>query len=150
MLDPTGGGAVPRYLVVANLTLGGDALLQVLRERVAKGGARFHVFVPASHGPEGWRSADDEQDTGAALARMTAAMERFRDLGATEVTGQVGTARVVDAVGDVIRANTGDHFDEIILSTLPAGPSRWLAMDLPSRIARAHAVPMTHVVAREA
>ncbi|CAN5225449.1 hypothetical protein BH23ACT9_BH23ACT9_19810 [soil metagenome] len=137
---------MPRYLIVANLTLGGEPLLQVLKERVGQGDARFHVLAPASHGPQGWRSHDAEQDAVAAHGRLRDALQQFRDLGADEVTGEMGTSRPVDAVGDVIRANSRDVFDEIILSTLPAGPSRWLAMDLPTRLARAHKVPVTHVV----
>lgn len=138
---------MPRYLVVANLTLGGDALLAVLRDRVGRGGARLHVLAPASHRPEGWHSHDAETDAVAAHHRLDDAMAAFKDLGADEVTGEMGTSRVVDAVGDVIRHHGRDTFDEIILSTLPAGPSRWIAMDLPSRIARVHDIPLTHVEA---
>ena len=36
-------------------------------------------------------------------------------------------------------------FDEIILSTLPPGVSRWLALDLPARVRRRVAVPLTVV-----
>jgi hypothetical protein len=138
---------MPRYLVVANLTLGGQALREVLEKRIADGGARIHVLVPAGHPPEGWRNHDEESDAVAASRRLREALRRFAELGAEEVTGETGPSRPVDVIGDVIRANGRDAFDEIILSTLPAGPSRWLAMDLPSRVARAHAIPVTHVIA---
>jgi hypothetical protein len=39
------------------------------------------------------------------------------------------------------------QFDEIILSTLPAGISRWLALDLPHRIRRKFDIPLTVVTA---
>jgi hypothetical protein len=39
---------VRRYLVVANQTLGGDQLLEKLRERMEAGPAHFHVLVPAT------------------------------------------------------------------------------------------------------
>lgn len=139
---------MPRYLVVANLTLGGGALIEVLRDRVEQGSARFHVLVPASSPVEGWQSHDRRTDDTAALDRLDAALDRFRSLGADEVTGVVGNHRPVDAVGDVIRAQVQDPFDEIILSTLPAGPSKWLSMDLPSRVERTHRIPLTHVTAR--
>lgn len=139
---------MPRYLVVANLTLGGQALLEVLQDRVATGDARLHVLVPASHSPDGWGSHDDKTDTDAARERLDQAMQRFQSLGAVEVTGQIGTSRPSDVIGDVLRQNSDDAFDEIILSTLPAGPSRWLAMDLPSKVRRSHDVPLTHVEAR--
>jgi hypothetical protein len=45
------------------------------------------------------------------------------------------------------KAVAEQQFDEIILSTLPAGVSRWLALDLPSRIRRKFHVPLTVVTA---
>jgi hypothetical protein len=36
-------------------------------------------------------------------------------------------------------------FDEIIISTLPSSISRWLRLDLPSRVQRAHAVPVVTI-----
>ncbi len=41
-------------------------------------------------------------------------------------------------------------FDEIIVSTLPPGLSRWLRQDLPHRIRRTFELPMYLVVAKEA
>jgi hypothetical protein len=37
---------VGKYLVVANQTLGGDQLMQVVRQRVAAGSSSFFVLVP--------------------------------------------------------------------------------------------------------
>lgn len=138
---------MPRYLVVANLTLGGEELMKTLRERVQQsdGDARLHVLVPASSPPAGWRNHHEEEDTVAALRRMKAAIAMFNDLHPKEVTGEIGAPRPIDAIGDVIRANTADPFDEIILSTLPSGPSRWLSMDLPARIGRQYDIPLTHI-----
>ena len=41
------------------------------------------------------------------------------------------------------------QFDEIILSTLPPGISRWLALDLPHRVRRKINLPLTVVTASE-
>jgi hypothetical protein len=41
------------------------------------------------------------------------------------------------------------RFDEIILSTLPPGVSRWLAMDLPHRVKRKVHVPLTVITGPE-
>jgi hypothetical protein len=41
-----------------------------------------------------------------------------------------------------------EEFDRIIVSTFPAGISRWLGADLINRLARSISVPVTHVVAR--
>ena len=59
------------------------------------------------------------------------------------MTGDVGDAEPLMAIQDAV--NLG-HFDEIIISTLPLGISRWLKLDLISK-ARALGLPVTHVLA---
>src|SRR5713226_8204653 len=49
------------------------------------------------------------------------------------------------AIGDALAV---EEFDEIIISTLPSGISRWLGMDLPSRAERKFKLPVTTVTAR--
>lgn len=130
-----------RYLVVANQTLGGSALMAKLRELSADGSASFHVVVPATH-PSGKWTWTEGQATAMAKQRLEEALERFGSLGA-EVTGAIGTERPMDAIRDALR---GREVDEIVLSTLPPGPSRWLRQDLPSRVARTFDLPVTHVI----
>jgi len=44
-----------------------------------------------------------------------------------------------------------ENYQAIVVSTLPPGVSRWLRMDLPSRIARRHPeIRLIHVVSRSA
>lgn len=131
-----------RYLVVANQTLGGDHLLQTLQQKVAEGPCSVHVLVPASRNPEAWAQSYENAHS-AARARLDAALERFGALG-IEVDGEVGDERVVDAIND---ACAQASYDEIILSTLPPGVSRWLGFDLISRVERGCALPVTHVTA---
>ena len=131
------------YLVVANQTLGGDHLLDELRRRVAQGPCRIHVVVPANLS-EGWTTTEAEARA-AARERLNQAVERFSELG-VEVDGRVGDERPLDAMRDALREVS---CDEIILSTLPAGVSRWLGMDLVSRASRTFPVPVTHVEATE-
>ena len=38
-------------------------------------------------------------------------------------------------------------FDEIVVSTLPTGTSKWLQIDLPHRVERITGMPVEHVVA---
>ncbi len=140
---------MPRYLVVANVTLGGDHLLELLRERIAAGGARLHVLVPAFPQQEGWGTHDEDADERIAKERLELALERFAALRPEAIGGEVGAPRPIDAIGDVVRREAADPFDEIVISTLPAGPSRWLRLDLPSRAERAFGIPVTHVVARD-
>jgi hypothetical protein len=133
---------VRRYLVVANQTLGGEHLAEAIRTRHQEGPARFHVVVPATAPPdqatwtEGEARANAERQLGTAL-------ERFREMGA-DVDGEVGDESPLQAIGDAIAAET---YEEIILSTLPAGASRWLRQDLPHRVERSFGLPVTHVTA---
>ena len=133
-----------RYLVVANRTLGGDHLRAKVRECHIAGPAEFHVLVPMSHSTKEFTWTEGG-DRAAAEARLAEAMARFRALGAT-VTGEVGDSRPLDAIRDVMRRQP---CDEIILSTLPPGASRWLGQDLPHRVEREFRVPIHHVVGIE-
>ena len=47
------------------------------------------------------------------------------------VEGIVGDSSPLDAIADVVNSR---GFDEVILSTLPARVSRWLKLDLPSKV----------------
>jgi phage-related baseplate assembly protein len=132
-----------RYLVVANRTVVSDDLYDLLRSRTERGPAEIHVLVPAASDPSTWRLHVQDEDVTEARARLETALERFRALGAT-VTGEVGDASPLQAVGDVLR--TGATFDEVIVSTLPPRASRWLRMDLPTRIERSFGLAVTHVV----
>lgn len=132
-----------RYLVVANQTLGGEQLMERLRSCVAEGPCSVHVIVPASADPT-VSFHDEFSDRKLARSRLAEALKRFGGLG-VEVTGEVGDHRPVDAVLDVLRR--GEQVDEIIVSTLPAGVSRWLRLDAVSRIERAVEIPVTHIEA---
>jgi hypothetical protein len=131
-----------RYLVVANRTLGGEHLVDELQSRLRAGPCRFHVVVPVTpvveHGS--WNEGHSRAE---AQKRLDVALVRFRELGA-EVTGELGDPSPVLAIRDAVRVQ---QFDEIILSTLPPGVSRWLKLDLPHRVERDFGLPVTHVVA---
>jgi hypothetical protein len=60
-----------------------------------------------------------------------------------EVSGEIGDDDPVLAVADVLNRQ---HIDEIVVSTLPPGASRWIKRDLPHRIARRFGIPVSHVV----
>jgi len=138
-----GRGPVRRYLIVANQTLGGEHLARAIRERLARGPCRFHVVVPATP-PAGRFTWTEEGAHRQAEERLGTAVDRLRILGAA-ADGEVGDANPVAAVGDVLRSE--EPFDEIILSTLPPGRSRWLKADLPRRLRAITSVEVTHVAA---
>ncbi len=151
---------VRQYLVVANHTLGGSELLDAIRDRMSRGPAHFWVLVPATpttHLVNDFNAlscafpvdadalpsaADDrtrEQGIVEAQARFDSEVQRLRDIGAV-ADGAVGDPNPMRAIDTTLAER---HFDEILLSTLPPGISRWLAWDLPHRIRRRTNVPLT-------
>jgi hypothetical protein len=130
-----------RYLVVANQTLGGETLLQQIREAMSWGSCEFHLVVPATPGKDHLTYTEGEAR---ALAdhRLHDGLARFRAEGAA-VTGAVGDASPMLAIADALREQT---YDEVILSTFPPSISRWLKLDLPQRVKRRYGLPVTHVV----
>jgi hypothetical protein len=153
------------YLLVANQTLGGKELLDAIRDRMARGPAEFWVLVPATpsahlindfgalsgYSPisaELLAAADAEaRDQGIAVAKsnLDTELHRLREAGA-KADGAVGDADPMKAIEKAVAQR---RFDEIILSTLPPGVSRWLALDLPHRVKRKFDVPLTVITAPE-
>lgn len=127
-------------LVVANQTLPGEPLAALVRERIAAGECTFHVVVPLT--PVQHAAVWEERESAeAARGRLAAFLGVVRGQGCT-ADGEIGARDPIQAVRDVLRTRT---VDEIVLSTLPPGASRWLQMDVPSRLARAVDVPVTLV-----
>lgn len=149
-----------RILVVANQTLGGEALRKEIRTRINDGPCSFHVVVPQTVPSDlavGWLPEDPavgadlrarvreqafEEAEQRAQGRLTLLLNDIRDEGA-KADGELGDPdpdRAIDAV-------LGKGFDEVLLSTLPTRLSRWLRMDLPSRLERRLDIPVTTVIA---
>jgi hypothetical protein len=127
-----------KVLVAANVTGSSPELLQALNERAAKDSCAFTLVIPATGGGTGGRKAAER--------RLEDALEHLR-AGGLEVEGQVGDADPVAAISDVWDPA---NFDEVVVSTLPTGSSKWLAIDLPHRVEKMTGVPVTHVVAQPA
>ncbi len=132
-------------LVVAHQTAANRALLDAVRERAERGPARFHLIVPRR--PHGMHRVVDPADAGEGEARAVL-KEALPDLSAAvgqQVTGSIGDPEPLMAIEDAV--NLG-HYDEIIISTLPLGISRWLKLDLISK-ARGLGLPVTHVASEK-
>ena len=131
-----------RYLVVANQTLTDESLLQWLRDTVGSGG-HLHLVVPANPSDP---ASDRTDDKSLALAtfRMRKAIEKLHELG-VDAEGEVG---VPDPLHAVAVAQQHEAADEIVLSTLPASTSRWLAVDMPTALERRFGLPVTVVTAQ--
>lgn len=131
-----------RILLVANQTAGGDHLLHEVRRRMKAGPCTFTLLVPAT-GPEDHPTWTEGEARASAERRLKAALAKLRAAGA-EVTGVVGDEDAYTAIGDVLLETP---HDEIVLSTLPPGVSRWLKADLPHRVARRYNLPVTTITA---
>jgi len=128
------------YLIVANQTLSSRSLADAIEARRAEGSMRAFVVVPLT--PVGGRLTwSEEESRDAARIRLDEIVERLRGLG-VDADGEVGDRDPVMAVRDALR---GREVDEVIISTLPAGISRWLGEDVPSRLREAVSVPITVV-----
>ena len=132
---------MPRYLIVANRTLTGPHLVEEVQARRALGPCTFHVVVPMNPAAEGmvW---SEGQARAHARAHLDHALASLRDAG-VEVTGEIGDASPLRAVGDALQYQS---CDEIIVSMLPPGVSRWLKLDLPRRVEQRFALPVTTVI----
>ncbi len=130
-------------LVVAHQTAATGGLLDAVRERAKRGPVRFHLVVPRQ--PHGIHKLVDPQDADADEAThvLDLALPKLSDAAGQEVTGSIGDPEPLMAIHDAV--NLGGY-DEIIISTLPLGISRWLKLDLISK-ARALGLPVTHVQA---
>jgi hypothetical protein len=118
-------------LVVANVTATSDELLNALRERASRGACRFTLLMP--------REGDG------ADGRLADALEAMRTAGLENVSGRVGDP---DPIVATMELWDPMQFDEIVVSTLPTGSSRWLGLDLPHRLEKLTSVTVLHVVSR--
>lgn len=136
---------VHRILVVANQTVGGQALLGELRSRTgAEARSEVLVVVPplAGSAAEHW-SSDVDAGIADAKARLDASLEAMRAAG-IPATGKLGdhhdpNQAIEDALGDF-------PADEVIISTHPAKRSRWLESGVVERARTELPQPVSHVI----
>ena len=120
-------------LVVANVTADSPELIRALLERAGRGAVRLTLLMPCI-GP-------GLHARGAARPRLDAALAAWREAG-LEAEGVVGDEDPLEAVVEVWDPR---EFDEIVVSTLPGGASRWMRWDLPRRLQRLTDAHVTHV-----
>jgi hypothetical protein len=134
----------PRVLVVAARTAATPALIDAVRQRAARGPCNFTLLVPnPTHGLHTVVDPED-QDTGEAQSVLELALPLLEEAAGAQVEGLVGDPQPLNAIQDAVNLH---GFDEIILSTLPARVSKWLKLDLPSKV-RGLGLPVTTVTAR--
>jgi hypothetical protein len=123
--------APARVLVVAHKTAATQPLLDAVSDRARRGPSVFTLLVPnPAHGlhkvvdPEDQRASEAQTVLNDALPALSAAA-------GSQVEGVIGDADPIAAIHDAINLR---GFDEVIVSTLPVRLSRWLKLDLPSKV----------------
>jgi hypothetical protein len=134
-----------KVLVVADKTADSPDLIAAL-QRASRSGASFTLVVPAVPHGLAW-AADMKAGWAEAVTRAGRAAGRMRQEGLELEEVIVGDPDPFAAVGDALHAR---EFDEVIVSVLPKGISRWLALGLPARLRRTVDLPVVQVTARSA
>jgi hypothetical protein len=137
--------APARVLVVAHKTAATPQLLQAVRERAQRGPCAFTLLVPNS--ARGLHRVIDPEDQGAGEARavIDRAVPLLSKAAGAQFEALLGDPDPVAAVHDAINLH---GFDEVIISTLSVRMSRWLKLDLPSKVS-GMGLPVTTVTSRE-
>ena len=134
-----------RYMIVADQTASSPELLDAVRQRMGAE-SEYVLLVPAS--PVNhfltWEEGESRMS-----ARHSAedALQRMTAMGARVSRAEIGDPSPIQAIADEIREH-GDY-DELIISTLPVGRSRWLGLDLPHRAQHRFGIPVHHVVSAQ-
>lgn len=132
-----------RILVVANETVGGEALLEEIRNRCRGHDSEILIVTPALPGSRAqhWAS-DTDGATERARQRMELSVLEIERLG-LKARGEIGESDPNLAIEDALRVFPAD---EIVLSTHPPERSHWLERDVVERAREEIDLPITHVV----
>lgn len=134
-----------RVLVLAHKTAATQPLLDAVRDRAQQGPCLFTLLVPnATHGLHKVVDAQD-QDLGEAQGTLDQALPLLSEAAGSPVQGLIGDPDPMAAVQDAINLH---GFEEVIVSTLSVRLSRWLKLDLPSKVAGL-GLPVKTVTAEE-
>ncbi|HET9323976.1 MAG TPA: hypothetical protein VFO03_08860 [Gaiellaceae bacterium] len=131
-----------RILVIANETVGGESLRDLIHRRSEGVEERVLVVCPALMSPVRYFASDEDGPRAAANERLDRSLTRLRELGVA-ADGEVGDADPLQAIDDALRIFGAD---EVIISTHPEGRSLWLERGVVRSARERFDVPITHVV----
>src|ERR1044072_1933760 len=138
-----GGDGKHRVLVVANETVGGEALLDEIRARCRGRDCEILVVTPALavSRAEHWAS-DVDGAIELARQRMGLSLIEIDRLG-LKAQGGISDSNPSVAIEDALRVCPAD---EVVISTHPPDRSRWLEHGVVERARSEIDLPITHVV----
>ena len=128
-------------LVVANETVGGQALIDAVKRHAEAGPVEVHVVCPQNQ-PKHGHVIYDESVRSAAENRLEITLAQLRETD-IEASGEIADPDPYSAIMDALGER---DFDEIIISTHPETRSGWLRQDLITRVGKATRRPVEHVV----
>jgi hypothetical protein len=131
-----------RILVIANETVGGEALREMIRQKSEGFRESVLVVTPALNSPVRHWTSDEDGARAAAGERLERSLARLHELG-VDARGEVGDCEPLQALEDYARIFGPD---EIIISTHPEGRSHWLERGVVRAARERFQVPITHVV----
>jgi hypothetical protein len=123
-----------RYLVIVDHTLGGKALTWIINANAAAAdNVQVDVIVPAT-----------DVELGAAKNRLDTELTQLQYIGVA-ASGDVVLADAFDAIRDAV---SRQPYNAVIVATHPAALSRWLHLDLPTRVERELEIPLIWIDSR--
>lgn len=128
-----------RVLVIANRTLQGSELGEIMREHRD---AEFRVVAPIVVSRVHYFASDVDRELAEARERLAAALGWAREQG-FDASGTVGDPFVaLGAIEDELRTFAAD---EVVISTYAPGKSNWLETGIVARLREELEIPVTHV-----
>ena len=131
-------------LVIANETVAGQSLIDLLKRRAAEEEIRVTVICPINEPREGYVVYEDTRRASAGR-RLDQTLRLLREA-RIPASGMVVDANPVDATRDAI-AQAEPPIDEVVISTHPEERSGWLQRNVPDKVRKAAGgLPVEHVV----
>ena len=121
-------------LVVANRTVDSPELLDALRLRAEAGPIHVTMLAPCAY------------------AERTEAQRRLQRAAAHLESAGIASEMMLGDADPIVAVQEAWHpgrYDEVVVSTLAVGASRWLQIDLPHRVARLTDCQVRHVAVPE-
>ncbi|MDX6481178.1 MAG: hypothetical protein QOG85_1688 [Gaiellaceae bacterium] len=140
--DHVGGEDDLRILVVANETVGGETLREVIAQKAEGYDEEVLVVCPALNTPLKHWVSDEDGARAQAQERLDESLARLHEYG-VNARGEIGDGDPLQAIEDALRTFGAD---EVIISTHPAGRSHWLEKGVVAAARDRFAVPITHVI----